>query len=91
MKQAGKAPKKSLGQHWLRDEAALEAMCAAADVQPEDTVLEIGPGLGTLTELLVQRARRVVAVEFDEKLARELPNYLPGYPELRFYWFAISL
>lgn len=66
--------KKSLGQHWLRDEASLEAMCQAADVQADDTVLEIGPGLGTLTELLVRRVGQVVAVEFDEKLAAELPK-----------------
>ncbi len=67
-------PKKSLGQHWLRDEAALTAMCEAAVIGPDDTVLEIGPGLGTLTELLVKRARQVIAVEFDEKLAAELPR-----------------
>lgn len=68
------SPKKSLGQHWLRDEAALKAMCDAADVQSRDTVLEIGPGLGTLTELLVQRAKQVIAVEFDAKLAADLPT-----------------
>jgi len=66
--------KKSLGQHWLYDRASLVAMCDAADVQAGDTVLEIGPGLGTLTELLTDRAGRVVAVEFDERLARELPG-----------------
>lgn len=71
---ASGAPKKSLGQHWLRDNTALQAMCDAADLQATDTVLEIGPGLGTLTELLVKRAENVVAVEFDEKLAAELPN-----------------
>lgn len=66
--------KKSLGQHWLRDAGSLQAMCQAADIQPADTVLEIGPGLGTLTALLVQQASQVVAVEFDEALAAELPN-----------------
>jgi 16S rRNA (adenine1518-N6/adenine1519-N6)-dimethyltransferase len=68
------APKKSLGQHWLYDEASLLAMCEAARLQEDDTVLEIGPGLGTLTQLLTDGARQVVAVEFDEKLARELPG-----------------
>ncbi|HWT55850.1 MAG TPA: 16S rRNA (adenine(1518)-N(6)/adenine(1519)-N(6))-dimethyltransferase RsmA [Candidatus Microsaccharimonas sp.] len=67
-------PKKSLGQHWLHDEASLQAMCDAAEVTDIDTVLEIGPGLGTLTELLVGQAREVVAVEFDERLAAELPG-----------------
>ena len=67
-------PKKSLGQHWLHDPESLQAMCDAVEVSPDDTVLEIGPGLGTLTELLVERARRVIAVELDDKLAAELPG-----------------
>lgn len=69
---------KSLGQHWLDDELSLESMCLAADISPEDTVLEIGPGPGTLTELLVERAARVVAVEFDERLAAALPRRVPA-------------
>lgn len=67
-------PKKSLGQHWLQDPDALQAMCDAAEVSDTDTVLEIGPGLGTLTELLTKRAKEVVAVEFDEALAQALPG-----------------
>ncbi len=67
-------PKKSLGQHWLRDAAALGAMCDAAEVGTGNTVLEIGPGLGTLTALLTKRAKEVVAVEFDEALAQALPG-----------------
>lgn len=66
--------KKSLGQHWLDDAASLEAICQAADIQPDDTILEIGPGHGTLTELLVQKAKWVIAVEFDKKLAADLPG-----------------
>ncbi|MDZ7744701.1 MAG: 16S rRNA (adenine(1518)-N(6)/adenine(1519)-N(6))-dimethyltransferase RsmA [Candidatus Saccharibacteria bacterium] len=69
--------KKSLGQHWLHDDNALEAMCHAADINNEDAVLEIGPGLGTLTAKLVKSAREVVAVEFDELLARELLYRVP--------------
>lgn len=72
------SPKKSLGQHWLYDEVSLQAMCNAAGVGPNDTVLEIGPGLGTLTELLVERAERVIAVEFDKALADELPVRVPS-------------
>jgi 16S rRNA (adenine1518-N6/adenine1519-N6)-dimethyltransferase len=72
------APKKSLGQHWLYDEASLQAMVHAAGVQPVDTVLEIGPGLGTLTKLLVEQAAQVVAVEFDDALARDLPSRVPA-------------
>lgn len=64
--------RKSLGQHWLDDQTALEAICAAAELQPDDVVLEIGPGAGALTALLAQKAGRVVAVELDERLAAEL-------------------
>ncbi len=67
-------PKKSLGQHWLNDQASLEAICSQAQLTSSDTVVEIGPGLGSLTSLLVARARRVVAVEYDERLAAELPG-----------------
>ncbi|HSX33543.1 MAG TPA: 16S rRNA (adenine(1518)-N(6)/adenine(1519)-N(6))-dimethyltransferase RsmA [Candidatus Saccharimonadales bacterium] len=70
--------KKSLGQHWLHDDASLQAMCDAAQIGPQDTVLEIGPGLGTLTAKLVARARQVVAVEFDAELARALPSRVPA-------------
>jgi len=69
---------KSLGQHWLNDETSLEAMVEATDVQPEDTVLEIGPGPGALTAKLVQRAKHVVAVEFDTALSKELPRRVPA-------------
>lgn len=71
-------PNKSLGQHWLKDREILQAIVDDADIQPGDTVLEIGPGLGTLTSLLLARAERVVAVEFDEDLARKLPGQFPG-------------
>jgi 16S rRNA (adenine1518-N6/adenine1519-N6)-dimethyltransferase len=70
--------KKSLGQHWLTDQDTLEAMCSAVAVSSEDTVLEIGPGLGTLTELLVTKANHVLAVEFDAKLAEGLPGRVPA-------------
>lgn len=65
--------KKSLGQHWLQDDASLDAMVEAAEVSPEDTVLEVGPGPGTLTAKLVKQASQVIAVEFDADLARDLP------------------
>lgn len=72
--QASNKPKKELGQHWLHDELSLQAMCDIAEVSSDDVVLEIGPGLGTLTEKLVEQAKNVVAVEFDEALARDLPS-----------------
>lgn len=72
------APKKSLGQHWLNDEFSLEAMCEASAVQPGDTVLEIGPGPGALTKLLVDKSEHVVAVEFDEHWAHQLKWNVPA-------------
>ncbi len=73
----GQTPKKSLGQHWLHDELSLEAMADIADIQAGDTVLEIGPGLGTLTKELLSRGAGVVAVEFDQELASALPSRVP--------------
>jgi len=72
------APKKSLGQHWLRDRDVLAHIADCADIQPDDTVLEIGPGLGTLTSELLRRAKSVTAVEFDAELAKKLPGQFPG-------------
>jgi len=65
-------PKKSLGQHWLTDEQALEAIVEAAEIKRTDTVLEIGPGLGSLTHYLLGQAGHVIAVELDETLIDSL-------------------
>lgn len=70
--------KKSLGQHWLTDVGVLQAMCEAAEINSGDTVLEIGPGIGTLTKFLTEQARQVVAVEFDKSLAHSLPGQVPA-------------
>ncbi len=69
-------PKKSLGQNFLVDQRALERIVEAAELGPEDIVLEIGPGLGTLTRLLAARAGRVVAVELDSRLVEALKKIL---------------
>ena len=71
-------PKKELGQHWLRDPEILADIAEAAELSNDDVVLEIGPGLGTLTSRLLARAQRVVAVEFDRDLAHKLPGQFPG-------------
>ena len=67
-------PKKSLGQHWLFDEASLEAMITAGAIESTDTVVEVGPGLGPLTKKLCQQAERVIAVELDDVLAAGLAD-----------------
>jgi len=68
------ATNKSLGQHWLRDADSLQAMCDSAEVDSKDNILEIGPGLGTLTKLLVEQSSQVTAVEFDKILANTLKD-----------------
>lgn len=72
------ATKKELGQHWLHDPESLVAMADGIDIQKTDTILEIGPGLGTLTAELAQRAKKVIAVELDADLARQLPGRVPA-------------
>ncbi|HUC96187.1 MAG TPA: 16S rRNA (adenine(1518)-N(6)/adenine(1519)-N(6))-dimethyltransferase RsmA [Candidatus Saccharimonadales bacterium] len=69
---------KSLGQHWLHDRNVLSGIADYGELTPSDTVLEIGPGLGTLTSELLRRAGKVIAVEFDESLASKLPAQFPG-------------
>lgn len=64
----GVKPRKSLGQNFLISSGAREIIIEIADLQPDDAVLEIGAGLGALTERLVQEASRVVSVELDETL-----------------------
>lgn len=66
------APRKSLGQHFLTDRNILGAIADAAEVGSEDTVIEVGPGRGSLTTVLAERARRIVAVELDRALADSL-------------------
>lgn len=65
-------PKKSLGQHWLHDDASLATMVEAGEIAPEDTVVEVGPGLGTLTKKLVEAASEVIAIELDPVLVANL-------------------
>jgi 16S rRNA (adenine1518-N6/adenine1519-N6)-dimethyltransferase len=78
----GLAPKKSLGQNFLVDTAALEHLVQAAEIAPEAVVLEVGPGLGSLTRHLALAARRVVAVELDDKLIPVLEEVLEGMPNV---------
>jgi len=68
--------RKSLGQHFLNDASILDRIVEAAELTADDTALEVGPGLGALTKLLVQRAGRVVTIELDPALAAALPARL---------------
>ena len=83
LKRYGLRADKSLGQNFLQDPFALEAIATAAQIQTTDTVLEIGPGLGSLTRYLAVAARQVVAVELDRKMIRPLQAVLAPYPNVR--------
>jgi 16S rRNA (adenine1518-N6/adenine1519-N6)-dimethyltransferase len=74
---------KGLGQNFLQDPLALETIVSAAEIQPADTVLEIGPGLGSLTRYIAVSAKEVVAVELDENLLRPLKAVLSSYQNIR--------
>ena len=76
--------KKSLGQNLLIDSAHLARIADAAELTREDTVLEIGPGLGALTHLLAERAGRVVAVELDQRLIPILREQFADQPHVSF-------
>jgi 16S rRNA (adenine1518-N6/adenine1519-N6)-dimethyltransferase len=72
-------PKKELGQHFLVDENILAVIGRLAELETDDVVLEIGPGLGVLTRYLVDRVALVHAVEIDRSLA----EHLTGIPNVR--------
>ncbi len=78
LERAGIEPKKSLGQNFLFDDGLLARIVAAAELSPDDEALEVGPGLGALTRQLAAVARRVVAVELDERLLPLLAAELAG-------------
>jgi 16S rRNA (adenine1518-N6/adenine1519-N6)-dimethyltransferase len=80
---AGVSPRKRWGQNFLVDASALRAIVAAAEIGPEDTVLEVGPGAGTLTRALAKPARQVITVEIDPVLAGALPSLLRDFQNVR--------
>lgn len=82
LKQYNLKPQKGLGQNFLADPGALNKIVEAAEIGTEDTVLEIGPGLGTLTALLAENARRVVAVELDRNLVGALKDILSEFDNI---------
>jgi 16S rRNA (adenine1518-N6/adenine1519-N6)-dimethyltransferase len=73
-------PRRSLSQNFLTDAAALDEIVAAAELQPGDRVVEIGPGLGVLTRRLLAAGASVLAVELDARLASWLRRELHGVP-----------
>lgn len=74
---------KKLGQNFLIDETVVRRIVEAAELTPEDTVLEVGPGIGTLTQGLAESGADVVAVELDKRLLPVLDVTLEGYDNVR--------
>jgi len=72
------SPRKGLGQNFLVDDAALRCIIQAAEISPDSTVLEVGPGLGHLTRYLARYAGKVLAVELDRNLIPVLQKVLDG-------------
>jgi 16S rRNA (adenine1518-N6/adenine1519-N6)-dimethyltransferase len=83
LRQYGLHPHKSLGQNFLMDESALRLVVEAAQISPQEVVLEIGSGLGSLTRHLALRARLVVAVELDSDLIPPLKLVVGQYPNVQ--------
>lgn len=87
MSAAGSRTRKRFGQHWLVDDAVLDQIVAAADLQPRDRVLEVGPGRGALSErLLASPLQALVAIELDRDLLADLRHRFAGDP--RFHLIA---
>ncbi len=75
----GRRARKQLGQHFLVDAQVLHEIATLADIRPDDQVLEIGPGCGTLTLVLLQRGATVEAIELDEQATSYLKKRLEGH------------
>jgi 18S rRNA (adenine1779-N6/adenine1780-N6)-dimethyltransferase len=71
----------NVGQHILKNPGVAEAIVAKAFLKPSDTVLEVGPGTGNLTVRILEKAKKVIAVELDPRMAAEVTKRVQGKPE----------
>ncbi len=76
-------PSKRLGQHFLRDQRTIHRIIEALAPKPDETIVEIGPGTGALTSVLVERAGRLIAIEFDKKLTPLLSGRFGSLPNFK--------
>lgn len=83
LKQYNLRADKRLGQNFLQDPYALKIIANAAEIHPTDTILEIGPGLGSLTRYLAAAAQKVVAVELDDRLFPPLEAVIAPYDNIQ--------
>ena len=74
--------KRKLGQHFLFDPSILKRLILAADLSPEDLVVEIGPGRGRLTRMLSEEVREVIAIELDPRLCEQLKKEFSGIDKI---------
>jgi 16S rRNA (adenine1518-N6/adenine1519-N6)-dimethyltransferase len=79
---SSRRPLKALGQNFLVDNNIIAKIIQAADIKPDDRVLEIGPGRGALTEYLARKAGRLVLIEFDHALADALKERYADQPQV---------
>jgi 16S rRNA (adenine1518-N6/adenine1519-N6)-dimethyltransferase len=82
LKEYGVIPRKGWGQHFLVDRNILNKVIWTAQVEKEDAVLEVGPGLGEMTVALARQAKRVIAIEIDSKLVAILNEKMKNYPNV---------
>lgn len=75
--------KKSLGQNFLKDNKVLQQIIEAAELDPQDTILEIGPGKGALTETLLNKVKTLIAVELDDRLIPLLKESFGKYENFK--------
>jgi 16S rRNA (adenine1518-N6/adenine1519-N6)-dimethyltransferase len=84
LKELGLRPRKGLGQHFLVSPGVVRRILKAAEVRPDQVIVEVGPGLGTLTQALAQAGAQVVGVELDGELAAALATAFQSYgPRVR--------
>lgn len=82
LSEIGLKPSKKLGQNFVVDQSLIDCMVQAADLDRNDTVMEVGAGIGTLTKAIASRAGRVIAIEKEGAAAKFLEGKLPGNAEV---------
>jgi 16S rRNA (adenine1518-N6/adenine1519-N6)-dimethyltransferase len=82
LRESGVRPSKALGQHFLSDRNAVSKIVSACDLAADDVVIEVGPGLGVLTERLAEAAGRLIAVEIDAQLSARLRERFAAQPQV---------
>jgi 16S rRNA (adenine1518-N6/adenine1519-N6)-dimethyltransferase len=85
IQQYGIKPRKKLSQSFLLDQNIIKKIASVAQITKEDIVVEIGAGIGVLTEILAQEARKIIAVELDKNLVEVLKEKLGGYDNVEIH------